>query len=119
MRMSATIIFGIKNCDTMKKTFNWFVTENIPFIFHDYKKQGVDIDVLSSAIKQHGWENVINRRGTTWRKLSDDIKNPMDYASAIKIAEDNASIVKRPLTKKGSIITLGFNQDVYEKTFKD
>ena len=67
--MSTPVIYGIKNCDTMKKAFKWFESQDIQYDFHDYKKLGVDEDVLVMAIKQCGWDNVINRRGTTWRKL--------------------------------------------------
>ena len=116
--MSEIIIYGIKNCDTMKKTFQWFDVNNIPFTFHDYKKQDVDKNVLSLALKEHGWEIVLNRRGTTWRKLPDDIKASMNQEKATKIALENPSIIKRPLIKQDEKIILGFNSNQYQNLFQ-
>ncbi|MGH1378040.1 MAG: ArsC family reductase [Alphaproteobacteria bacterium] len=115
--MTDTIIYGIKNCDTMKKAFKWLDSNNVEFKFHDYKKQDIDKDILQQAIKDHGWENVINRRGTTWRKLSDEVKESTDNASAIDLALDNPSIVKRPLLSHKGCIFLGFKDDEYSSIF--
>lgn len=113
-----TTIYGIKNCDTMKKAFAWLDGHNVAYDFHDYKKQGTDEDILKKAINDHGWENVINRRGTTWRKLPDDVKNAMDANKAIAIASENPSIIKRPLLVTHGHITLGFNEEEFTKIFK-
>lgn len=110
--MSITI-YGIKNCDTMKKAFKFLDERGTEYVFHDYKKAGVDEAVLRSAISAHGWENVINRRGMTWRKLSDDVKGTMDEEGAVGVAQENASIVKRPILVQGDRILLGFNADDY------
>jgi len=106
-------IYGIKNCDTMKKTFKWLDQNNIDYDFHDYKKLGVNQNILQSAIDQYGWETVINRRGTTWRQLDDTIKETMDVPNAIKVALNNPSIVKRPLIVKDDDILIGFNEEQY------
>lgn len=106
-------IYGIKNCDTMKKAFTWLNKNNVAYEFHDYKKQGADQDILKQAISQHGWESVINRRGTTWRKLPDNIRNGMDAAAALNIANENPSIIKRPLLVKADTIYLGFDDQSY------
>ena len=111
-------IYGIKNCDTMKKAFKWLDENNIAYDFYDYKKQGADSSVLSTAIAQHSWEAVINRRGTTWRKLPENTKETMDNQSAIAAAQDNPSLIKRPLITHGDTIILGFNADDYAATFK-
>lgn len=116
--MTAISIYGIKNCDTMKKSFAWLDKNKIAYVFHDYKKDGADLDVLKTAIAQHGWENVINRRGTSWRALPDDVKDGMTKTSAIKCAADNPSLIKRPLIVRGKTIHLGFDPDEYAKIFK-
>ena len=115
--MATPIIYGIKNCDTMKKAFKWLETKDIDYHFHDYKKENVDNLVLSSAIDQHGWENVINQRGTTWRKLPENVKNKMNAKTAIKIATENPSIIKRPLLSHKKKIHLGFKEEDYKKIF--
>ncbi len=70
--MSDVIIYGIRNCDTMKKAFKWLDAHGVSYSFHDYKKDGVPENVIKSAIDAHGWEAVLNRRGTTWRQLPDE-----------------------------------------------
>lgn len=113
--MSSVEIYGIKNCDTMKKAFKWLDANNVDYNFHDYKKVGADKDVLTKAIAQHGWDSVINRRGTTWRKLSDDQKSSMDTDSAITAALENPSLIKRPLIVAGGGILLGYDEGVYSQ----
>ncbi len=115
--MSNVKIYGIKNCDTMKKAFKWLEQNNVTNEFHDYKKEAPDKEILQAAIKQHGWENVINRRGTTWRKLSEDVQNSMNDAVAIDVACDNPSIIKRPLLVVNNDIHLGFKEDHYKDVF--
>lgn len=112
--MPAVKIYGIKNCDTMKKAFDWLGDSGITYDFHDYKKDGVDMDILAQAIAAHGWEEVINRRGTTWRKLPDEVKTMMDAQSAIEIANENPSIIKRPLLVVGDATHLGFSDEHYQ-----
>lgn len=111
-------VYGIKNCDTMKKTFAWLDANNIPYVFHDYKKGGADVDVLSQAIARHGWENVINRKGTSWRALPEEVRGSMDAAGALKAARENPSLIRRPLIVSGGEIYLGFNADDYSGFFK-
>ncbi len=116
--MSSVDIYGIKNCDTMKKAFKWLDENNLAYSFHDYKKEGVDREILECAIAEHGWEAVINRRGTTWRKLDETVKNSMNADKAILIATENPSIVKRPLTVKNLKTYLGFEAKLYNSVFK-
>ncbi|MCB9982973.1 MAG: ArsC family reductase [Rhodospirillales bacterium] len=114
-----TTIYGIKNCDTMKKALSWLDENDIEYNVHDYKKSDADADILKKAITAHGWDNVINRCGTTWRKLPDEIKNAMNENKAIEIALENPSIIKRPLLVHKSHIELGFSPDAYQAIFKD
>lgn len=116
--MTSPTLYGIKNCDTMKKAFKWLDSQNIAYDFHDYKKQSINKDVLDEAINQHGWEQVINQRGTTWRKLPTSIKNSMNETRAIGIAQDNPSIIKRPILVHKNKIFLGFKANNYEEIFK-
>jgi arsenate reductase len=108
-------IYGIKNCDTMKKTFTFLEGHGASYEFHDYKKSGADEKVLRAAMAEHGWEKVINRRGTTWRKLPDDVKTSMDEERAVAAAIDNPSMIKRPILTMGDEIVLGFDADQYAK----
>lgn len=108
-------MFGIKNCDTIKKARKWLEAEGIEYEFHDYKKDGLSSDMLNSWVKDLGWEVLINKRGTTWRKLPDNIKESIDQASAIQIMLDNTSIIKRPLLINDETNKLlGFKADEYQ-----
>ncbi|MGB0719745.1 MAG: ArsC family reductase [Bdellovibrionales bacterium] len=112
-----TTIYGIKNCDTMKKALTWLDERGITYDFVDYKKHGADEAVLKQALHEHGWEAVINRRGTTWRNVPDDIKTTMNTQTAITIATENPSIIKRPLLAHNGKTYLGFDAKTYEGIF--
>ena len=112
-----TKIFGIKNCDTMKKALKWLDEKGADYEFHDYKKTAPDTDVLKQAITEHGWETVINRRGTTWRNLPEQVQNVVNDESAIALALENPSIIKRPLLVKDEKTHLGFKAEEYDKLF--
>lgn len=103
-------VYGIRNCDTMKKAFAWLDRRKIAYTFHDYKKSGADKAVLERAIDVHGWENVLNRKGTTWRGLPDGVKDGMTAKRALSVALDNPSVIKRPLVTCGKTILLGFDE---------
>lgn len=111
-------VYGIKNCDTMKKAFKWLEDHSLEYVFHDYKKADVNEAVLKLALDQHGWEKVLNKRGTTWRKLSQDVQEKMNDKNALTVASENPSLIKRPLIRQGDTITLGFSEDSYMKIFK-
>lgn len=115
--MTTAKIYGIKNCDTVKKTLKWLDSKNIAYDFHNYKKQGLDETAFNSAINQHGWEAVINKNGTTWRQLPDDVKKSITDSTAITIAKENPSIVKRPLLVLNGAVHLGFNEKTYKELF--
>ena len=115
--MKQATVYGIKNCDTMKKAFAWLDRHKVAYAFHDYKKEGADKGVLERAINLHGWENVLNRKGTTWRALPDKVKDGMTTAQALKTALDNPSIIRRPMVAQGGEIYLGFDADEFKKIF--
>ena len=107
-------LYGIPNCDTMKKARKWLEKNNLAYEFHDYKKSGVPLKNLQQWLKKAGWEMVLNKRGTTWRKLDDDIKNNIDEASAFQVMLDNPSAIKRPVLESGKTLLVGFKEDEYK-----
>ena len=111
-------MYGIPNCDTIKKARRWLDAEGVEFQFHDYRKQGITKSLLQGWIKKVDWESLINRRGTTWRKLSDDLKNSVDEALAIKLMVENPSMIKRPVLLAGSDIEVGFTAERYMELLK-
>jgi arsenate reductase len=117
-RLIVTTIYGIKNCDTMKKAFKWLEAEDISYEFIDYKKTEPDTAILKQAINEHGWETVINQRGTTWRKLDNATKETMNAEKAIPLALKNPSILKRPLLIHNSISHIGFKPEQYKEIFE-
>ena len=116
--MTQTQIHGIKNCDTMKKAMTWLDNNGISYHFHDYKKEGVPEQRLRQWLEALSWEIVINKRGTTWRKLDTATKESMTTEKAITVAMDNPSIIKRPILQSDTIITAGFNADEWTDILK-
>lgn len=94
----------------MKKARKWLEANSVEYSFHDYKKSGVPENNLKQWVKKVGWEMVLNRRGTTWRKLDDSIKNNIDEASAIKVMLENPSAIKRPVLESGKTLLVGFSE---------
>lgn len=108
-------IYGIKACDTMKKAFNWLDQHGITYEFHDYKKAGAPEKQLRQWIRKLGWETVINKRGTTWKKLPEDARASMDAESAVAAALDNPSMIKRPIIEQGTILLAGFDANTWQE----
>ena len=108
-------MYGIPNCDTIKKARKWLESNGLDYEFHDYKKQGVPEKNLKQWVKQAGWETLLNRRGTTWRKLPEDVRENIDEASAIEVMMDNPSAIKRPVLEADKALLIGFKEDEYQK----
>ncbi|MEO9273956.1 ArsC family reductase [Marinomonas sp. 5E14-1] len=108
-------IYGIKNCDTMKKAFRWLEEHKIEYRFHDYKKEALEAGTAKAWMDELGWENVINKRGTTWRKLDEETKSAMNNELAIDTIINQPSMIKRPLIIANGEIYLGFNSDEYSQ----
>ena len=106
-------IYGIPNCDTMKKARRWLEANGVEYDFHDYKKLGVPEENLKSWVNQAGWETVLNKRSTTWRKLDNKLKDNIDEASAIEVMLINPSIIKRPILESGKTLLIGFKEAAY------
>jgi len=109
-----TTLYGIPNCDTIKKARKWLGDNNIVYEFHDYKKVGIDKETLQNWCKELGYETLINKRGTTWRKLDDELKNNINEANAIKIMQENTSVIKRPVLISDKTKIVGFNEADYK-----
>lgn len=112
------IIYGIKNCDTVKKALRWLDEHKVKYQFHDYKKSGISKEKLQKFEKDFGWEKLVNNRGTTFRKLSEDQK-PKNSSQAIKIMQEQTSIIKRPIIESESISIIGFDVNEYQKLLKE
>jgi arsenate reductase len=110
-----TILYGIPNCDTVKKARDWLAARAIAYEFHDFRKQGVPADRLAAWTAAAGWERVLNRKGTTWRKLAPDAQAAVvDAASAQALMRDQASVIKRPVVEwDDGRITVGFDADAW------
>ena len=111
-------LYGISNCDTIKKARTWLTQRQIEFSFHDFRKQGLDADLLKHWVEILGWQTLLNKRGTTWRQLTPEVQSSIDEASAIEIMLDNPAIIKRPLLVKGGAHHVGFNSETYSQIFK-
>ncbi|GBR01607.1 ArsC family reductase [Acetobacter oeni] len=109
-------IYGIKACDTMKKAFTWLTDHNIAYTFHDYKKQGIDPEQLKAWVSAAGWEKLLNRAGTTFRKLPEADKTDLTEEKAIALMLASPSMIKRPVLDTGHI-TIGFKPEIYEAVF--
>jgi len=106
-------IYGIKNCDTMKKARSWLDARKIAYEFHDYKAAGIERTVLEAWARKVGWETLLNRQGATFRKLPDANKAGLDEGKAIALMLAQPSMIKRPVLDIGGKLTVGFKPEVY------
>jgi Spx/MgsR family transcriptional regulator len=109
-------VYGIPNCNTVKKAIDWLQANNINFQFHDYKKKGITLEQLSHWEKQVGFEQLLNKKGTTWRNVPEAIKATIiDANSTIAFLSNQTSAIKRPLIEReGKVVALGFDAALYE-----
>jgi len=111
-------LYGIPNCNTVKKARTWLTERDIEIPFHDFKKQGVSEALLKTWLKQVGWEKLVNRQGTTWRQLPDEAKAAAsNEAGAIRLMLEKPSVIKRPVLEIDGKITLGFDEVAYQSLF--
>nr|WP_231727363.1 ArsC family reductase [Kordiimonas lipolytica] len=106
--MSMLTIYGIKNCDTVKKARKWLEAEGVEHSFHDFRADGLDDALMANFIAALGWEALLNTRGTTWRKLPDNEREGVDAGKAAELMLEHEALIKRPVWKKGSEFRLGF-----------
>lgn len=110
-------LYAIPNCDTVKKARTWLAENGVDYQFYDYKKQGIDRLTIERWLTQKPWEELVNRAGTTWKKLPDDEK-PADAEEAIALMIEKPSVIRRPLIEsEGKIIALGFKPEDYQNVF--
>jgi Spx/MgsR family transcriptional regulator len=110
-------LYGIPNCDTMKKARRWLEEHGVDYHFHDYKKQGIDETQLRQWVAELGWEALLNRRGMMWRKLDADTRANIDETSALRLMLETPSIIKRPVLDLDDRRVVGFDPAEYGKIF--
>ncbi len=112
-------LYGIPNCDTVKKARTWLDTQGIAYTFHDFKKAGLDASTVARWLQQQSWETLVNKKGTTWRGLSDEKKTSVnDAAAATALMLENTSVIKRPVLCTNNQVLVGFDPALYEKTLQ-
>ena len=111
-------IYGIKNCDTMKKARAWLDARGVAYAFHDYKTQGIGRGQLEAWARAVGWEALLNRAGTTFRKLPDKDKAGLDETKAIALMIAQPSMIKRPVLDVGGKLLVGFNSEIYAQALR-
>jgi len=116
--MAETVtIYGIKNCETMKKARAWLETHGVAYDFHDYKTAGIDPKRLAGWARQVGWETLLNRSGTTFRKLRDADREGLTEPKALALMRAQPSMIKRPVLESGGKLLVGFKPEIYAEAF--
>jgi len=106
-------VYGIRNCDTMKKAFAWLEAKGVAYEFHDYKKGGVPPGKLKQWAKQAGWEKLANTRGPTWRKIPEARRDNLTEAKMLALLEENTSAIRRPIVEAGAKLLVGFDAEAF------
>ena len=115
-----TTVYGIKNCDTVKKALRWWETNNVTFEFHDFKSQGIDATTIQQWIDQLGLEVIVNKRSTTWKQLDEQDRNAINSGNVkntIALAIASPTLIKRPVIRVNGIISVGFDDVKYQQLF--
>ena len=110
-------LYGIKNCDTVKKARDWLAKNNIEYRFHDFRAESLQHDQINQWIAKLGLETLINKRSTTWKALDENIKTNINEKSAAAIIAEHPTLIKRPLLDTGTQLNVGFNDADYAKIF--
>ncbi len=106
-------LYGIANCDTIRKAKKWLDAEGVEYRFHDFRKHGLERDKLAGWVDRLGWEVLLNKRGTTWRKLDEADKQDIDTAKAIDLLLAHPAMIKRPVLEAGDHLLVGFDEQQY------
>lgn len=107
------VLYGIKNCDTVRKARAWLDDRGIAYRFHDFRDDGLDPAVLDQWLQQHGWEQVINRRSTSWKALDDEVRDAMNLERARESILASPTLIKRPVLSRDDLLEFGFKADRY------
>jgi arsenate reductase (glutaredoxin) len=114
MSKATITVYGIPNCDSVKKARVWLTEHGVDYVFHDFKKQGVPPEAVDLWLKQVSWDVLVNRKGTTWRKLDAALQTRVvDNASARALMLDHANVIKRPVVVKGQTVIVGVNPEAW------
>ena len=114
MSKTTITVYGIPNCDSVKKARVWLTDHGVDYVFHDFKKQGVPPEAVDLWLKYESWDVLVNRKGTTWRKLDPALQSSVvDNASAQALMLEHASVVKRPVVVKGQTVIVGVNPETW------
>jgi Spx/MgsR family transcriptional regulator len=111
-------LYGIRTCDTVKKARKWLDERGVAYRFHDFKTQGLDEGRLRGWVREIGWEAMLNKRGTTWRKLPQAVREAIEEESAVRIMLQTPSIIRRPVLDTGTARHVGFSPTLYEEIFR-
>ena len=112
--MSSVTLYGIKNCDAVKKARKWLDNHSVPYTFHDFRIDGINKTLINKILKDNELEIVINKRGTTWRKLPDEDKEIKNKTQAVELMLENPTIIKRPVLNAKNKYSVGFSNEYYE-----
>ena len=114
------IVYGIPNCNTVKKAVTWLADQGFSYDFHDFKKKGISSEKLNQWCEVFGWETVLNKKGTTWRKLTPEQQAAVvDQSTAVAVMLENTSAIKRPVLEVDNVpLLISFNEEAYQTTLK-
>lgn len=112
-----TTLYGISNCDTVKKARTWLDQANVDYTFHDFRKDGLDRQQVVNWVTALGWENLVNKRSTTWKGLDDDARAQLNGTTVVDVILDQPTLIKRPLLDQAGDISVGFKAADYELRF--
>jgi arsenate reductase (glutaredoxin) len=110
-------VYGIRNCDTMKKAFAWLDERKVAYEFHDYKEEGIGTPKLKEWAARTGWEKLANTRGPTWRKIPDAQKANLNESRALALLQQNPSAIRRPIVEQGAKLLVGFDPAAFDAAF--
>ena len=110
-------VYGIPNCDTMKKAFAWLEQRKVEYHFHDYKKEGIAAEKLKAWAARGGWERIANTRGPTWRRIPDAQKAGLTEARALALLQQYPSAIRRPIVEHGTKLLIGFDPATFDAAF--
>ena len=112
-----TTLYGIHNCDTVKKTMKWLTANNIEFTFHDFRKDGLTASLLQQFFALSDWEALMNKRSTTFKNLPDEVKNNLNEATVFTVMLEQPTLIKRPVLMFNNQLTIGFKDSNYQEIF--
>lgn len=111
------ILYGISNCDTVKKAKSWLEKNQLDYSFHDFRKQGLEPEIIQDWLTLIAWDKLLNKRSTSWRNLEPEEQQSVNAENIIQLLVKNPTLIKRPVLKVNGIINVGFNADTYQGIF--